>query len=68
MFTLKFSTENAAFHEPTDPLQPTNECARILIDIAESLRIGITQDVIMDLNGNKIGQWSYEVNNDEEIT
>ena len=54
MFTLKFSTDNAAFSE-----NPNDEVARILKEVA--LRMTdygeAKRGPIFDINGNKIGEF-----------
>jgi hypothetical protein len=60
-FTLKFDTDNAAFHDP-------NEVSRILKEVANNaiIRIsegpgGVTIDgTILDINGNAVGEWTYD--------
>ena len=56
MFTLKFSTANAAF----DTLEP--EITRILVDIAahiEQYPLDNKPVIVSDVNGNSIGQFTY---------
>ena len=56
MFTLKFSTANAAF----DTLEP--EITRILVDIAAHIEQYPLNDqpvIVSDANGNSIGQFTY---------
>ena len=52
--TIKFKTDNAAFEESF-----SGEVARILNQIIERVEDGDDSGVIMDSNGNKIGEWSY---------
>ena len=49
---IEFTTSNAAFDEYGD-----YEVARILEDIAEKVKAGRSGGVIMDINGNRIGEW-----------
>ena len=52
MFTLKFSTDNAAFTE-----NPNEEIARILKRVADKITNYQTEGFILDINGNKIGKF-----------
>ena len=64
MFNLKFTTGNAAFRDPyngeEDKLFERLECVRILKRIIQELEDGDTYGPIMDINGNKIGEWSND--------
>lgn len=64
MFNLKFTTCNAAFRDPydgtEDKLFERLECVRILKKIAQDVEDGDTYGPIMDINGNKVGEWSNE--------
>ncbi len=51
---IKFSTDNAAF----DEYGYYSEVKRILDNITEKVRLGYDNGPIMDINGNKIGEWS----------
>ncbi len=51
---IKFSTDGAAF----DEWGYYEEINRILKVIAEDVRMGCDCGSIMDINGNKIGEWS----------
>lgn len=51
---IEFSTDGAAF----DDWGCYEEINRILKVIAEDVRIGCDCGSIMDINGNKIGEWS----------
>jgi hypothetical protein len=53
MFTLKFSTDNAAFADDMH-----GEAARILRACADQLDRGKLAAVIRDINGNRCGTWS----------
>ena len=48
-----FNTENVAFEE-----YGYREIDRILKEISEKVRLGYDHGPIMDINGNKIGEWS----------
>ena len=55
MFTLEFETDNAAFDDGNDE----REIIRILHAVA--LRVhGYREGAIYDVNGNRVGSWSYE--------
>lgn len=49
---VNFATDNAAFDD-----EPASEIARILRDVAGKIEAGQFENVIRDLNGNKIGNW-----------
>lgn len=49
---IEFSTGNAAFDE-----YGTYEVERILEKIIRQVENGYEDGVIMDINGNKIGEW-----------
>lgn len=51
---IEFSTSNSAF----DDFGCYEEINRILNDISDDIRIGCDCGSIMDINGNKIGEWS----------
>lgn len=61
-FELRFSTSNAAF-DPEDG-DPCGEVARILRLAAEGASFGVTSKTIMDINGNTIGEWNFDNDND----
>ena len=54
---IQFSTEGVAFIE-YGYLGRSEEVKRILDNIAEKVDLGYEDGSIMDINGNKIGQWS----------
>ena len=54
-FTLSFTMDNAAFHDPDGSYG--DETYRILTDVARKARTK-TGGVILDVNGNKVGRWS----------
>jgi hypothetical protein len=51
---IKFKTGNAAFEEHGY----WQEIDRILKSISDKVRLGYDHGSIMDINGNKIGEWS----------
>ena len=56
MFTLSIKTENYAFNAFTN--DESHEIARILKDLARQVENGKECGVIIDINGNKVGNWS----------
>lgn len=50
---IEFKTSGSAFDEYGD-----QEVKRILEKIIEQVEMGYSQAVIMDINGNRIGEWS----------
>lgn len=54
MFTMKFSTANAAFDDKEA------EVSRILRDIAECVERGLTNGRVADYNGNVVGKWELK--------
>ncbi len=62
MFKLEMKTGNAAFCNPDtgnkDRFWEGIEINRILEEIQTKIEEGYIFDRIMDINGNKIGQWS----------
>lgn len=59
MVKINFSTENAAFRDEEGRLE-TWEINRILTEISYKIKIGYTSGVIMDYNGNKVGEWTID--------
>lgn len=61
MFSCEFKTEGAAFRNPDtgeeDGFMECAEIIRILRKIQDELVHGVTSGSIIDLNGNKIGNW-----------
>ena len=53
MFTLFIETENDAFTNGE-----SEEIARILKDLARQVENGTWCGVLIDINGNKVGNWS----------
>lgn len=62
MFKLEISTCGAAFRDENgEGLDPyTTEVRRILLKVICELEAGRTNGPVMDVNGNKVGHWSYE--------
>jgi hypothetical protein len=60
---IEFSTDNAAFKDEyadkmSNDMITRDEVARILSTIITRIRCGDDHGPIMDINGNKIGEWS----------
>lgn len=60
---IKFSTDGAAFKSEYEDDFANNhitreECRRILRRIIGDIEMGDDNGPIMDINGNKIGEWS----------
>ena len=62
MIKLEITTGGAPFRsENGEGLDPyTTEVRRILLDVICELEAGRTDGPVMDVNGNKVGRWSYE--------
>ena len=62
MFKLEIKTVGAAFRDDNgEGLDPyTTEERRILLDVICELEAGRTDGPVMDVNGNKVGRWSYK--------
>ncbi|MGL5032647.1 MAG: hypothetical protein ACRC6M_02470 [Microcystaceae cyanobacterium] len=54
MFKIQFEIDNAAFVDGF-----SEEVERILSKIAQRVKDGETQGVIFDLNGQRVGNWSW---------
>lgn len=63
MFQLNIKTGNAAYltEEGTEYDQSNYELIRNLHGVIEKLNNGYTEGVVMDINGNKVGEWKLEV-------
>jgi hypothetical protein len=59
---IEFSTDNDAFRDPNTGEEDIDrraiECKRILKQITFMVDCHYTSGPIMDINGNKIGEWS----------
>lgn len=62
MFKLGVETGGSAFRDENgEGLDPyTTEVRRILLEVICELEAGRTNGPVMDVNGNKVGHWSYE--------
>jgi len=59
-FSMSFETCNAAFGEPGDLHQFYAEAERLLAKAAAQVRQGSAGAACMDINGNKVGEWSLD--------
>lgn len=68
MFELKIKTAGDAFrdtavvnHKGEHPLDECGfEVRRLLEYVASCIEYGITDGILRDTNGNKVGEWRYE--------
>ena len=64
MLKIEIETGNAAFCDPftgeASEFDEAIECKRLLEDICRKLEDGVTSGNIIDINGNKVGQWSRQ--------
>lgn len=61
MFELKIKTGGAAYRDDDGDLDKTSyELRRNLKEVEQKLENGYTDGYVMDINGNKVGQWSLE--------
>lgn len=60
-FSIEFECDNAAFEE-----DPAQEVSRILTRTASHVLNGHTEGRVKDINGNTIGRWSLELDDDDE--
>lgn len=62
MFKCEVKTDSAAFCDPytgdKSEFWEAIELKRVLEDVCEKLEAGYTSDSILDINGNKVGEWS----------
>lgn len=59
MFTLKIKTGGAAFYDEEENRNPY-EVVRLLRQVEEKLKNDYTSGILMDINGNKVGEWNYD--------
>jgi hypothetical protein len=62
-FEMEVALDNAAFATPTER---RDELARLLRQAADGVAAGKSNVLVMDLNGNKVGQWDYDPVEEEE--
>lgn len=60
-FHLEFTTDNAAFSENLN-----GECERILRAVAERVGNGREDGTILDANGNAVGNWWLDADDESE--
>ena len=58
MFTLQIKTGNAAFGY--DREEATREVVRVLKKVIDQIQYGYDEKAIMDINGNKVGEWRFD--------
>lgn len=64
MFKLTINTGNTAFHDEYnddkayDKYCEAEEISRILKEVIDKLEYGCESGVLIDINGNKVGEWS----------
>ena len=62
MLKIEIETGNAAFCDPftgeSSEFDEAIECKRLLEGICSELEDGAISGSIIDINGNKVGQWS----------
>lgn len=61
MFKITIKTENAAFEGDV-----SSEVARILETVARKIRNGETSGKLRDINGNKVGEFYFDTDDDYE--
>lgn len=64
-FSIHFEVENAAFYDE-DKHAPATEVAQILEEVARKVENGYTGGKVQDMNGNTIGEWFFEVEDEED--
>lgn len=61
MLKIEIKTGGAAYRDENDELdRSAYELRRNLKEIMEKLEYGCQSGYIMDINGNKVGEWSLE--------
>ena len=61
MLKIEIKTGGAAYRDKNDELdRSAYELRRNLKEIMEKLEYGCQSGYIMDINGNKVGEWSLE--------
>lgn len=62
MFEMKIHTDNASFQHPvtgeSDDYWEAVELSEILDEVTRKLMAGKKSGIILDMNGNKVGEWS----------
>lgn len=57
-FQCRFDLGNAAFDGAS--LDRSNEITRLLRETADKIDTGEEEGALFDLNGNRVGQWSFD--------
>ena len=64
MFKVEIKTGNAAFCDPVtgeeDKFWETREVSRLMTKILRQMESGKESGSIIDMNGNKVGEWKLE--------
>lgn len=60
-FTMQVDMDNAAFETEFGDMD-NPELVRILEVVKKSVRDGVTDSVVRDINGNKVGNWMISEN------
>lgn len=61
MFTLNIKTGGSAYRDEDGNLDSGNyELIRNLKKVIEALEMGYDRQYVMDINGNKVGEWKLE--------
>lgn len=62
MFEMKIHTDNVSFHHPIsgeeDDYWEAVELCELLDEISNALKAGKKSGIVLDMNGNKVGEWS----------
>lgn len=59
MFTLKIGTGGSAFYDDDGNRDPY-EVIRLLRQVATKLENDYISGILIDINGNKVGEWYYD--------
>lgn len=64
MFKLEVNTGNAAFCDPItgeeDKFWEMREISRLMAEVSRKMENGKESGSIIDINGNKVGEWKLE--------
>ena len=61
MFKLQIETGNASFRDEDGNLDETGcEIRRLLTNVKTQIEYGYHSGILIDINGNKVGSWSYD--------
>lgn len=64
MFKIEFETSNAEFQNEDDTMNDfaaRTECKRLLKRVLADFDKGYNVGALLDLNGNKVGEWKFEL-------